>query len=389
MIRHIPLIFKNAIRNRRRTLLTVASIAASFALLGTLAAMYRALFWSDPVPGQELRLMTRHRVSLTQSMPASYEQKIRAVPGVQAVSIVNWFGGTYKDEQRDRSNMFARFSTDPANFFEVRPDVKIAEDQKQAFLRNRRGAIAGKTLAAKKGWRIGERINLTGDIWPVNLELELVGTYEEATDDESLYFHHEYIRESFPQRSARRDLVGLFWIRVDSADSVPRVSKAIDTMFENSPAQTRTESELAFGLAFAAFLGNIKLFLAAICGAIVFTILLVTANTVAMSVRERKREVGILKTLGYTPSAVLSIILGEAAVISVLGGALGLFLAMVLAAGIRQGPAVFQQLKQVYITPTVALAGIAAALLIGVASSFTPAWNASRTPILTALRATD
>jgi putative ABC transport system permease protein len=389
MIRHIPLIFKNALRNRRRTLLTVASIAASFALLGTLAAMYRALFWSDPVPGQELRLMTRHRVSLTQSMPASYEQKIRAIPGVQAVSILNWFGGTYKDEQRDRSNMFARFSTDPANFFDVRPDVKIAEDQKQAFLRNRRGAIASRKLAEKKNWQIGERIHLTGDIWPVNLELELVGTYEEPTDDESLYFNHEYIRESFPQRSSRRDLVGLFWIRADSGDSVPRVAKAVDTMFENSPAQTRTESELAFGLAFAAFLGNIKLFLAAICGAIVFTILLVTANTVAMSVRERKREVGILKTLGYTPSAVLSIILGEAAVISVLGGALGLFLAMVLAAGIRQGPAVFQQLKQVYITPTVALAGIAAALLIGVASSFTPAWNASRTPILNALRATD
>jgi putative ABC transport system permease protein len=389
MLRHVPLIWKNAVRNRRRSLLTIASIAASFALLGTLAAMYRALFWSDPVPGQELRVMTRHRVSLTQSMPVSYEQKIRAVPGVQAVTILNWFGGTYKDEQADRSNIFARFSTDPKNFFEVRPDIEISEEHKQAFLRERRGAIATVELAAKKGWKIGERINLTGDIWPVNLELILVGTFKDNSDRESLYFNHEYIREALGQNNRRRDLVGMFWMRADSADNVPKISKAIDDMFANSPAQTRTESEQAFGLAFVAFLGNVKLFLAAICGAITFTILLVTGNTMAMSVRERRRDVGILKTLGFKPLAILGIILGEAAVISAIGGVIGLGLANGIAWVVRQGPAVFAQLSQVAITPAVAVAVLAAAVVMGLASSLAPAWNASRTPILEALKATD
>ena len=389
MLRHIPLIWKNAVRNRRRSLLTIASIAASFALLGTLAAMYRALFWSDPIPGQELRVMTRHRVSLTQAMPVSYEQKIRAVPGVQAVTILNWFGGTYKDEQVDRSNIFARFSTDPKNFFEVRPDIVISEEYKQAFLRERRGAICPEALAKKKGWKIGERINLTGDIWPVNLELILVGTYQDSADRESLYFSHEYVRESLGVNNRRRDTVGLFWMRADSADNVPKIAKAVDDMFANSPAQTRTESEQAFGLAFVAFLGNVKLFLAAICGAITFTILLVTGNTMAMSVRERRRDVGILKTLGYTPGAILGIILGEAAVISLIGGAIGLGLANGIAWVVRQGPAIFAQLSQVAITPSVAAAGMVAAVVIGVASSFFPAFNASRTPILTALKATD
>ncbi len=389
MLRFLPLMFKNTLRNRRRSLLTIGSVAVSLCILGVLLAMYHALFMSDPTPSQALRLVVRHRVSLTVPLPVAYEQKIQAVPGVKDLMIWDWFGGTYKDS-RDPKNFFARFGTQPDRLFIVHPEYTIPEDQKQAFLHDRTGAISSKALADKMGFKLGDRITLLGDIYPVNLELTLVGIFDDPDASEVLYYNRQYLREALGAGNARADMVCCFQVQADNAADVPRVAKAVDALFDNAPAPSRTESENAFQLSFVGMLGNIKVFLMAICGAVAFTILLVTANTISMSVRERIREVGIMKTLGYTPDAILGIILGESAVISLVGGVIGCLMAAFLCLGVRSSPAgnFSQGLKLLSLTPPVALLCLAIALLIGVISSLIPAWGASRTSILESLRTT-
>jgi len=386
MLRYIPLMIKNTLRNRRRSLLTIGSIAVSLCLLGVLMAMYRAMFLGEETtPARALRLITRHRVSLTQSLQISYEGRIKQVPGVREVTVWQWFGGNYKDS-RDRRNFFARFATEPRQFLAVRPEVEMPDDQKRAFERERTGTIVSRALVDKFHWKIGDRIPLQGDIFPVNLELTIVGIYDDPDHEESLYFNCEYLTQSLPVGSPRRDQAGAFLVQTDGPESVPRVAKAIDAMFDNSPFPTITESERAFQLSFASFVGNIKLFLMAICGAVTFTILLVSGNTISMSVRERIREVGILKTLGFTREAILGIILGESVFISLIGGAIGLVLAAGLCWVMRRFPLFIQALRTLSLTPPVALLSLALAIIIGLFSSLVPAWNAARTSILDSLR---
>jgi putative ABC transport system permease protein len=376
---------KNSLRNRRRSVLTIFSIAASLCLLGVMFALYRGLFLAPPTPGQELRLVTHHKVSITQPIPAYFGDKIRQVPGVHEAMIWQWFGGTYKDA-RDQKNFFARFCVEPDKFFKVRPEIAMPEDQKQTFLHLRTAAIASSDLVERMNWKIGEKIFLTGDIFQVNPELTLAGVFSDPNTSETLFFSNAYLREMLGAKSAQQDLVGSFQVQVENVDAVPRVIKTIDDMFANSQFPTKSESEQAFGLQFISFLGNIKLYLMSICAAVTFTILLVSANTMAMSVRERIREVGILKTLGYTPGAILFIILGEAGVISIVGGSLGMVFAMGLTSLVRRGPSFMQAMKTLAITPDVGALCIALAVFIGVVSSTIPALTAARTPILDSLR---
>ena len=387
MFRYLSLIVKNSLRNRRRSALTIASIAISLCLLGVLMAIYRALFLAGPAtPTQALRVVTHHKVSITNVLPASYEQKIRQTPGVRAVTVWQWFNGKYKDE-RDRRNFFARFSVEPDQFLTIRPEMELPDDQKLAFERERTACIAGDVLAAKFGWKLGDRITLVGDIYPVTLEFKLAGIYHYPAENETFFFNHRYLKESLHAIGHRlEDTVGSYSVLANSGDDVGRISTAIDAEFANSTAPTKTESEQAFALSFASFLGNLKMFVLAICSAVTFTILLVSANTISMSVRERIREVGIMKTLGFTPGSILGIILGESAVISLIGGALGCLMAQGLCGMVRQGPAYIGALKTLSMTPGVALLAVVVAMLIGILSSVVPAWNASKTSILDALR---
>jgi|SRR5579862_8321779 len=385
-MRYFGLIFKNSLRNPRRSGLTIASIAISLCILAVLIAMYQAMFFGEATPAQALRLVTRHRVSLTQPVPIYYREKIRQIPGVRDLMTWQWFGGTYKDT-RDPNNMFPRFGTDPDHFFNVHPEYQIPDDQKLAFLRERTGCVISRTLAEKLKFNLGDRITLVGDIFPVTLELKVVGIFDEPERQSVLYFNREYLRESLGLRSGQQDLIGAFMVQAETPADVPHIASAIDNMFDGSPFPTRTESEKAFELSFISFLGNVRLFIMAICGAVTFTILLVSANTISMSVRERIREVGILKTLGFTPGAILGIVVAESSVISLIGGVIGCVLAAGMCSFVSHGPGgdFMPALRNLAVTPLVGGICLLAALLIGLLSSFIPAWNASRTSIIESL----
>lgn len=385
MLRHLPLILKNSWRNRRRTLLTILSVGVSLCLLGILMAIYHAFYFSQPNASQALRLVTRNKVSLAFPMPQSYREKIRQIPGVQEVGISQWFGGVYIDRRPE--HMFARFAVEPDKIFTIHGEMTIPEDQKKVFQQERTACIAGRPLAEKYNWHLGERITLQGDIFPVTLELTLRGVFDHADNPEVLYFSREYLEESLPL--GRRGNAGTFNILARSTEDVPRIEKAVDEQFSNSPVQTKTETESAFSLSFVAFLGNIKAFLLSVCAAVTFTIVLVSANTIAMSVRERVREVGVLKTLGYTRGTILGIILGEAVTISLVGGVLGVGLATVLAGVVRHAPAFILQLRMLTIGLPVAALCLLVAALIGLVSAFVPAFQASRISIMEALRKAD
>ena len=388
-MRYLGLIFKNSVRNRRRSLLTIASIAVSLCILGLLIAMYQAMFFGEATPAQALRLVTRHRVSMTQPVPIYYRDKIRQLPGVRDLMTWQWFGGTYKDA-RDPNNMFARFATDPDHFFNVYNEIQMPEDQKQAFLHERTGCIVEKSLADKMHFKLGDRITLVGDIFPVTLELKVVGIYEDPEKIGIAVLQPRISAGSagFLQRRARHG--GRFSDPGRHPRRCPAPGRRHRRHVHSFPISHASESEKAFELSFLSFLGNLRMFLMAICGAVTFTILLVSANTISMSVRERVREVGILKTLGFTPGAILGIVLGEAAMICLAGGAIGCLLAAAMCAGVSHSPGsdMMPALHNLAVTPPVALICLGGALLIGLVSSFVPAWSASRTSILDALRST-
>jgi putative ABC transport system permease protein len=385
MFRYFSLAFKNTFRNRRRSFLTVSSIAVSLCLLGVLIAIYHALFLNQQTPGQALRLVVRNRVSLAQPLQIAYEEKIRHVPGVKEVSVWNWFGGTYKD--KDQKNFFARFAVEPKAFLTIRTQLEMPEDQRQAFVTDRTGCVVSDDLARKLNMKVGDRVTLLGDIYPVNLQLKIVGIFKDPDAIQSMFFNYDYLRDSLPL--AQRNYIGTVAVLADSPESVPRIAKAVDEMFEYSSPQTKTESEQQFALSFVSFLGNIKVFLLSICAAVTFTILLVSGNTMAMSVRERITEVGVLKTLGFTNEGILSIIVGEALCIAAIGGLIGLVLAaLITAAASKAGAGAMIGVANLSLTPFTVLISLAVALLIGFISSFVPAWNAARTNILDSLRYT-
>jgi putative ABC transport system permease protein len=386
MLRYLPLILKNCWRNRRRTVLTITSIAVSMCLLGVMVAMYRAFYLSNPTPAQAMRLVSRNRVSLTVAIPLAYQSRIKQVSGVREVMMANWFGGTYKDA-RDPKNQFSRFAVEPDKLFTLYAEYRIPEDQKQAFIHDRTACVIGRDLANTFGFKVGDRIHLIGDIYPGDYEFTIRGVFDSPPPNGIMYLNKEYIDQSMPQ--VRRGEVGMYYILTDDPRNSPRIAEAIDRQFRNSPTETKTESEQAFVIGFLSLLGNVKLFLMGIAGAVTFTILLVSANTMAMSVRERVREVGVLKTLGFTPGTVLGLILGEACCISIAGGILGYILSTLLMQGVNSSPFGGFVPNQSFFEPMVALVCILIAGVIGLFSSLVPAMAASRIPIVQALRSTE
>jgi putative ABC transport system permease protein len=297
--------------------------------------------------------------------------------------VSQWFNGTYKDPK----NFFARFAADSEKVFVIYRELKIPDDQRLAFERDRTGCVIGRDLANKYKLNIGDRMTLVGDIFPGDYEFTVRGIFDSPRSSEIMYFSREYLEQSLPER--RRGQAGVFTMLIDDPSSAGRIAAAIDDEYRNATVQTKTESEQQYLLGFVSMLGNVKVFLIAISGAVMFTILLVSANTMAMSVRERVREVGVLKTLGFTDGNILGMILGEAIAISLLGGAIGFLLSTVLVGGVMHSPAGGFLPPMSPLQPAVATACILTACAIGFVSSVVPALGAARTPIVDALRSTD
>ena len=369
---------KNAFRNKRRSILTVLSIGGSLLLLTFLITIWRSFYDSKPSEQSAQRLIVRHKVSLVFNLPSYYKQKIQAIPGVKEVVNQQWFGGQYMDDKPE--HFFAQFGTDPQEIMKVYPEFNIPADQLEAWKHDRAGAIVDVGLAKKFGWRIGDRLNITGKIFPLNLELTIRGIFTPPDPTQSIYFNKDYIDEGFPKLKGNE---GFYAVLADSPESVTRVGQAIDEEFRNADRPTKTETEHAFQLGFIGMLGNIKAFIMSICLAVVFTILLVSANTMAMSIRERTREVAVLKTLGFTRNSILGLFVGEAVSLALVGGLLGSLLCFFIVRGMASQGGMFTGMK---VTPLTIAAALLIAAVVGFASSFIPSYHAAKVNIVDGLR---
>ncbi len=378
------LAWRNTIRHPLRAALTVAGMAVAvlaFALLRTMvAAWYAGVEGASPT-----RLVTRNAISLIYPLPMAYLPKIQGLPGVQAVVYGNWFGGVYKDEKQ----FFPVFSVDPVRpYFEVYPEFVMPEDQKQAFFQDRRGAAAGRALASRYGWRLGDSIILKGNIYPGEWQFILRAIYtgaEATTDEGRFYFHWEYLNESLKKNAdSRADQVSWFAIKVARPEDASQVAATVDAMFKNSLAETITETEKAFFLGFVSMTEAILLAIEVVSWVVIGVILVVLANTMAMSARERLGEYAVLKTMGFKAPHLVGLILGESLLLAAAGGLTGLALTFpavyVIKAYLGQYFRVFPLTRY-----TLGL-GLAVALVVGLLAALFPAWRAARVSIAGALR---
>ncbi len=383
-MKYLMFLFRNLLRNRRRTILTVTSIAASLFLISTLRTLLTELESPPSTPESALRLITRHRVSLANMLPLAYHEKIARVEGVDAVIGSMWFGGVYKDPK----NFFPQFATETGQFFTVNADMILPEEQRRAFLADRTGALVGENLAERFGWKLGERIHLTGALFEFDPELTVRAVYRAGSDDgSSMFFHWEYFNEGLKASGwTDADFVGTYSIRVHSAGQVPSVAARVDELFRNSTAPTKTETEKAFVLGFLAMMGNVRLLITAIASVVIFTIVLVASNTMAMSIRERTREIGILKALGFTRSHILAFLVGESTVLALTGALIGSLGAKLLFMRFKLSSITMGFVQRFNVTPgTVALC-VAIGLFVGVVAAGAPAWHAARRRVVDALR---
>ena len=315
-MRFAKLILKNVLRNKRRTLLTISSLIVSLFLIISLATILTE-FERGSEEANPSRLMSRHSVSLTFLLPMANLQRIQSVQGVKSVMPFTWFGGIYKDEK----NFFANFAVDPKKLREIYTELKMSDAEWQAFASDRQGAVVGQKLAKLHGFTPGQRITLKSPIYTQDVEFIIRGVLT-GGDEKTLFFQHEYLNELAPEWA--KDKAGMFSMIANSPDDVPRIGQVVDSMFVNTDAPTKTESEREFARSFEAMTGSIKQFLYAIMAAITFSLLLVMGNTMAMTVRERTKEVGTLKAIGFKRHTIAGLFVGESLLLALVGAAIGI-----------------------------------------------------------------
>jgi len=382
-VKYFPLVWRSLLRKKTRTVFTVLSILIAFLHYGYLGAIRQAFEGGVELTGAD-RLLTLHRVSLIQLLPVSYKQRIESVAGVEAVTHATWFGGIYQDPR----NFFPQMVVEPEGYLDLFPEYRLPADQKKAWLANRTGAVAGRQIAKKYGWKIGDRIPIQATIWrkkdgTATWEFVLDGIYdgaEKGTDTTQFFFRYDYLEEA---RAFGQGMVGWFVVRIANPDRAAEVARKIDDTFANSPYETKTSTEKAFAQAFANQVGNIGAILRAVLLAVFFTILLVAGNTVAQSVRERTGELAVLKTLGFSNAKVLGLVMAESMLLSAIGGLLGLALAWVL---IQRGDPTGGALPIFFLPVRDLLIGVGIVALLGVATGLAPAVGAVRLKIVDALR---
>lgn len=379
----LRLLLKNAFRHKLRTSLTMVGLIVAICAFGLLRTIVDA--WYAGVEGSSsTRLVTRSNISLTFALPFSYGQRLKAVEGVRQVSWANWFGGIYITER----NFFPQFAVEPVSYLALYPEYRIPDDQKLAFYRDRQGAVVGRKLADKFGWKIGDQIPLRGTIYPGTWNFTLRGIWDGAeakTDESQMLIHWAYVNEWLRQRyKGRGDQVGVYMLGIDEPNNAAVISERVDKLFANSLAETMTETEAAFQLSFVSMSEAILVAVRAVSLIIVVIIMAVMANTMSMTARERLAEYATLKALGFPPGFVVRLLFGESLLIALLGGVAGLLLTLPLAAGFAKAAGTLFPVFQVS-GLTMALQ-LLAAIVVGAVAAAWPAWRMSRIDIVQGLR---
>lgn len=371
-------ILRNALRNRRRFALTVTSVAFSLFLLTVLLVMLRGL--TDPATTDEaaLRIVVRHKVSLANMLFSKYKARIEAMPGVKHCTKLLWFGGIYQDEK----NFFPQFACDADSLFKVLSEATIDPKQHEQFIKERTACVVGIKTMQRFNWKLGDRITLMGAMWPCNLELTIRGVYSGSVDESNLFFHHEYFDEALGDQG----ITGLIWVRCENPAVISELIGKIDAEFANSDAETKTETQQSFQLGFVSMLGNLKLLIGSICTVIVFTLVLVTAATMSMAIRERGREIALLKALGFGSRTVFGLLLAESFGLALLGGALGCAAAW----GMLRAVDIYRLSRGLFVnfdvTPQIVAQALVVAALLGAVSCLWPTMVSIRRSVVTGLR---
>jgi putative ABC transport system permease protein len=377
-VKFFHLVLANLGRHKRRTFLTIASVALALFLFASLQTVVTTLQRASQF-GSARRLVMTNASGFILPLPLSYANRISAAEGVSNVTWANWFGGKYGDN----TGFFAQFAVDPESYLAMYPEMVVPEDQKQAFFRERSAALVGVRLLDKFGWRIGQNITLQGTIFPGDWTFTIRAVYtpsDPVLNDDMMIFHHEYLEE----RNGRPGIAGWYVIEVDDANNGAAVGKRLDDQFRNSSAPTKTGTEQAFNASFATMWGNVSLLMGTIGLAVVFAILLVTANAMMMSARERTGEVAVLKTIGFTDRTLFRLVMLEAGFIALTGALIGLGGAKLLYKVTKFNAGGF--LPGFDVTPRTLLIGTGIALLLMLASGLVPAIRAARLPVVQALR---
>ncbi len=381
-MRFRSLILANLFRKKIRLLLTIGSFAVALFLFAFLAVVKSAFSRGTEIAGAD-RLVIINRIGLIQTLPLAYRDKILRIPGVKAVTHNHWFGGVYQEEK----NFFPQFAVDVENQRQVFPELVVPDDQWKTFVNDRQGAIVGARTAKRFGWNVGDRIPIkdalygTQRTWEFNLD-GIYHSEKEGGDEGQFWFQWKYFDENVPR--FMKSTAGWYVLKLESPDEAVGVAKAIDERFANSTNETKTETESAFAAGFAKQLGNIELLILSIGGVVFFTLLLVTGNTMAMSVRERTGELAILKAIGYNDRMVLFFVLAEALTIALIGGILGLLLAL-LAIPVLSS-ALAGLLPTLILSVATLAFGLGVAIFVGVASGLLPGIGAMRMRVVNALR---
>ena len=377
-MKYLHLVLANLGRHKGRNILTMLSVAIALFLFASLRTVVTTLR-SAAAFGSSTRLVTTNATGFVFPLPLSYANRLSAIPGVKSVTWSNWFGGKYGDGKR----FFGQFAVDPKSYLAMYPEMSVPEDQKQAWFQDRGSAIIGRRLLDVFGWKVGQNVTLQGTIFPGDWTFKIVGVYtptDRVINDDMMIFRHDYMEEKL----GRPGIAGWYVVSVDDPNNAANVSKAIDDMFRNSNSPTKTGTEQAFNASFATMWGNVSLLLGTIGLAVVFAILLVTANAIMMSARERTGEIAVLKTIGFSDRTMFTLVMAEAGLITLTGAVLGLGGAKLLYRATNFNAAGF--LPGFDVKMNTLLLGGGIALLVMLASGLVPAVRAARLPVVQALR---
>lgn len=377
----LKLILRNALRHKLRTLLTIVGFVVAITAFGLLRTVVEA-WYAGVESSSSTRLVVRSATSLTVPLPLAYADRLRSVDGVRAVSWSNWFGGLYRERE-----FFPQFAVDPASYLALYPEFLLPDLQREAWFRDRKGAVVGRALADKYGWQIGDQIPLKSGIYPGNWSFTLRGIYDGAranTETGTMLIHWAYLNETLRSGRSSGNFVGVYIVGIDDPANAPLISARIDETFANSRAETRSETEQAFQLGFVSMSESILLALQAVSGIVIVIILAVMANTMAMTARERIAEYATLKALGFRPPFLAGLLVGEALLIAALGGLLAVALTLPTVAALAKPFGMLFQSFRVSETTLWLQGGIA--LGVGLIAAAWPAWMAAQVSVVGGLR---